>query len=77
MVIASGDPWLAVADDNLGLVYSTRATLTRTNMDVDGKIVNLSPGMAVSLEVKTGKRRIIEFLMTPIVRGFKESSRER
>ncbi|WP_366984124.1 hypothetical protein [Accumulibacter sp.] len=36
--------------------YSTRVQLGRTTMPVDGKVVQLSPGMAVTVEVKTGRR---------------------
>lgn len=33
--------------------------------------------MQVTAEVKTGKRRIIEYLLEPVMKGFKESVRER
>lgn len=33
--------------------------------------------MQVTAEVKTGKRRSIEYLLTPVMKGFKESVRER
>lgn len=73
---------LAVSDDSmqderLGLVYAARVRLARSDLNVDGKIVQLSPGMAVSVEVKTGKRRVAEYLLSPIVRGADEGLRER
>jgi hemolysin D len=37
----------------------------------------ISPGMNVTAEIKTGQRRIIEFLLSPIVKAGKESLRER
>ena len=46
-------------------------------MQVDGKLVNLSPGMAVTVEIKTGTRRVIEYLMSPLLRYRQESLRER
>jgi hemolysin D len=39
--------------------------------------VDLSPGMAVTVEIKTGQRRIIEFLLSPLLRYKQESLRER
>src|SRR5260370_32723490 len=39
--------------------YAARVSLDRTQMQVDDRLVNLSPGMAVTLEPKTGTRRII------------------
>ena len=38
------------------LIYSARVSLDRTQMQVDDKMVNLSPGMAVTVEIKTGSR---------------------
>lgn len=46
-------------------------------MDIDGRIVNLAPGMAVTVEIKTGKRRVIEYLLSPPLRYKQEALRER
>jgi hemolysin D len=46
-------------------------------MQVEDKLVNLSPGMAVTVEIKTGTRRIISYLMSPLVRYKQEMLRER
>ncbi|TAJ95663.1 MAG: HlyD family type I secretion periplasmic adaptor subunit [Gammaproteobacteria bacterium] len=67
----------ATPDEKLGLVYAVRANMRSTTVPVDGKIVNLSPGMAVTVEVKMGKRRVIEYLMSPLLRYKDESIRER
>lgn len=67
----------AVERDKLGLVYALRASLAGSELTVKGKPVHLTPGMAVSLEIKTGRRRLIEFLLSPLLRGLKESARER
>jgi hemolysin D len=42
--------------------------LDATTMDVDGKKVKLTPGMAATVEIKTGKRKLIEFLLSPLLR---------
>jgi hemolysin D len=46
-------------------------------MKVEDKIVNLAPGMAVTVEIKTGSRRIIEYVLSPLLRYKQESLRER
>jgi hemolysin D len=46
-------------------------------MDVEDKRVNLSPGMAVTIEIKTGSRSIISYLLSPLIRYKHESLRER
>jgi hemolysin D len=43
----------------------------------EDKLVNLSPGMAVSVEIKTGQRRLIEFFLSPLLKYGQESIRER
>ena len=67
----------ATPDENLGLVYAMRVKMNKTTMQVKDKIVNLSPGMAVTVEANLGKRRIIEFLLSPLLRYKDESIRER
>jgi hemolysin D len=46
-------------------------------MQVEDKLVDLAAGMAVTVEIKTGSRRIISYLMSPIVRYKQEMLRER
>ena len=59
------------------LSYAARVSLDRTQMQVDDKLVNLSPGMAVTVEIKTGTRRIISYLLSPLLRYKQEVLRER
>lgn len=67
----------AINDENLGLVYMTKVLIKETRMLVNKRLVNLSPGMSVTVEVKTGKRRIIEYFLSPLLRYKQESIRER
>jgi len=67
----------AIADENLGLVYKAKVLLEKTQLWVDQKWVNLGPGMSVTVEVKTGKRRIVEYFLSPLLRYKQESIRER
>jgi hemolysin D len=59
------------------LLYSTRIALDQTQMQVEDRLVRLAPGMAVTVEIKTGTRRLIEFLLSPLLRYRHESLRER
>ena len=59
------------------LTYAARVSLDRTQMEVEDKRVNLSPGMAVTVEIKTGLRSIISYLLSPLQRYKQESLRER
>ncbi|MDP2831690.1 MAG: HlyD family type I secretion periplasmic adaptor subunit [Pseudomonadota bacterium] len=67
----------AIQDEKRGLVYAARVKLARTSLEVDGKTVNLTPGMAVTVEIKTGKRRVIEYFLSPLMQYSDESLRER
>lgn len=67
----------AVSDEARGLVYKARVALERSTIGVDGRVVRLEPGMAVTAEVKTGDRRLVEFLMSPLLRYRDEFARER
>jgi hemolysin D len=57
--------------------YAARVSLNRTQMQVENNLVNLSPGMAVTVEIKTGSRRIISYLLSPLMRYKQEILRER
>lgn len=59
------------------LVYAVRVSLDRSRIQVEDKTVSLSPGMAVTVEIKTGSRSIISYLLSPLVRYRHESLRER
>jgi hemolysin D len=59
------------------LNYSARVSLDQTEMQIDDKTVNLSPGMAVTVEIKTGSRKILSYLLSPLLRYRQETLRER
>ncbi len=67
----------AIQDEVLGLVYNARVALAETAMQVGAKIVALTPGMATTVEIKTGTRHAIEFLLSPLLRYRQESWRGR
>jgi hemolysin D len=67
----------AIQDEKLGLIYSTRVKLAKDTIQVENKTVRLTPGMAVTVEVKTGTRRVIEYFLSPLMQVTSESLRER
>ena len=67
----------AVNDDKRGLIFPARVSLQRATLQVENKQVNLSPGMAVTVEVKTAQRRVIEYFLSPLLQYKDESLRER
>lgn len=67
----------AIQDDKKGLLYSVKVMLEQSSLAVDGKDMPLSPGMSVSVEIKTGERRIIEYVLSPLLQHQRESLHER
>lgn len=67
----------AVIDEKRGSYYPAVLQLGQNSLDIDGKRVPISPGMNITAEIKTGQRRIIEFLLSPVQRAGSESLRER
>ena len=67
----------AIQDEKKGLIYSVRVTLTQPTLWVEGKPINLSAGMSGSVEIKTGTRRVIEYVLAPLLQHGRESLHER
>ena len=59
------------------LNYTARISLDQTQMRIDDRVVNLSPGMAATVEIKTGSRTILSYLLSPLLRYRQESLHER
>lgn len=55
--------------ENIGAVYAARVSMAKSDIQVGDKQVQLSPGMNVTVEVKTGTRRLIEYFLSPLLRG--------
>lgn len=66
----------AVNDDKRGAIFPATLRLERAVMDVNGKAVKLAPGMQVTAEVKTGRRRVIEYLLGPVQEALQGSVKE-
>lgn len=67
----------AIPDEKRGLIYATKILLDRGAINVDGREIPLAAGMTVNVEIKTGDRRIIEYVLGPLLRHKRESLNER
>jgi hemolysin D len=70
------EPGQSQRDARTELGYAARISLDRTNKRVYEKRVKLSPRMAVTVEIKTGSRRI-SYLLSPLAKYRLDSLRER
>ncbi len=59
------------------LSFAARISLDRTRMQIDEEMINLTPGMAVTVEIKTGSRSVMGYLLSPLIRYGHDSLRER
>jgi hemolysin D len=67
----------AIQDDKKGLIYSTKVSLDKSSIFVDSKTLPLSAGMSVNVEIKTGTRRVIEYVLSPLMKHQREAMNER
>ena len=57
--------------------FPVTVALDETAMKIDNALVPLTPGMTVSVEIKTDSRRVIEYLLSPLAKIASEAGRER
>lgn len=67
----------AVKDEKLGMIFPALVRLEKTKIDVDGKQTALQPGMSVTADIRTGKRRVIDYLLSPLEQYQSEAMKER
>lgn len=67
----------AVQDKKLGLTFPVRIRLETNRIRVDNRWITLTPGMAVSADIRTGKRSVIGYFLDPLLQTARESMRER
>ncbi|OGI00758.1 MAG: hypothetical protein A2Y25_10265 [Candidatus Melainabacteria bacterium GWF2_37_15] len=63
----------SIIDEKLGPVYEVFIQPLETELMVEGKQESISSGMSLAAEIKTGKRRIIEFFIYPLIKYLDES----
>jgi hemolysin D len=66
----------AVQDKDLGLVYLATIALDRQYVVVDGRKVQIGSGLAATADVKTGSRRIISYLLSPLQTTVSQAGKE-
>jgi hemolysin D len=57
--------------------YVAHIVLERTDIVTDAGAVELQPGMAVTADVQTGRRRVISYLLSPFAHQIEEAAHER
>lgn len=67
----------AVPDPKLGSVYMATVLLDRADINVDGRDVPLNAGLAATVDIRTGSRRIISYLFSPLQTSVAQAGRER
>lgn len=67
----------SIEDEKKGLIYSVKVELGRNTVAIDGKSVSLTPGMSATVDIKTGTRRVIEYVLSPLIQHGRESMHER
>jgi hemolysin D len=67
----------AIEDEKRGLIYSSKILLEQSTLNVDGTTMPLTPGMSVAVEIRTGTRRVIEYVLSPLIRHQREALNER
>ena len=63
----------AIQDEKKGLIYSVKIALDKSTIPVNGIDVPLAVGMSVNVEIKTGTRRAIEYVLSPLLQHGRES----
>ena len=66
-----------VASGQSSQVYLARIALSQDWIMTENGRVELTPGMAVTAEIQTGERRLISYLLSPLIRHVSESMHER
>jgi hemolysin D len=69
----------AVQDPKLGPVFPVRIGLAQTHMPtaVNGRVGEVKAGMTVTADIRTDERRLLEYLVAPMLRYKQEALRER
>ncbi len=75
--LSNSSATFAGAQRTQNLVFPITISIDKPELIVDGKSVPMSPGMTVSAEIKTGNRRILEYVFSPLAETASEAMKER
>lgn len=67
----------ATIDEKLGPIYRAYVALNRDELNVDNNRMKIRPGMTATVDIQTGQRKLIEYVLAPILRYRDEALRER
>ena len=67
----------AVVDDKGQAAFTATLVFEQDQLMIDGRPVRLAAGMNLTAEIKTGRRRVIEYLWSPLAKTVGEAWRER
>ncbi|OMH38899.1 HlyD family type I secretion periplasmic adaptor subunit [Motiliproteus sp. MSK22-1] len=67
----------SVQDEQLGMVFPARVKIARNSILVEDQAVPLQAGMSIVAEIRTGERRVIDYLLSPLQQYQSEAMRER
>ncbi|GAB6852803.1 HlyD family type I secretion periplasmic adaptor subunit [Paraburkholderia kururiensis] len=67
----------AIQDEKRGLLYTVTVRLERPSLLIDGQAVKLTPGMSGTVDIRTGTRRVIGYVLAPLLQTTRESLHER
>ncbi len=59
----------AIEDEKQALLFTARIAVPNAKLQVDDKLLPLSPGMMASVEIKTGTRTMMEYVLSPVMKG--------
>ena len=63
--------------DEFSAGYLARIALTRPALEIDGTVVPLRPGMRAAVDIRTGRRRMLDYVVAPLVAYGSNALRER
>ena len=67
----------AAAQRMQNLVFPVTLELDKNALTIDGEEVALTPGMSVSVEIATGRRRLLEYLISPVAETASNAFKDR
>jgi hemolysin D len=74
---AANSATFAGAQRTQNLVFPVTLQPDATTMQIDGQLFQLTSGMATTVEIRTGTRRILEYVFSPLVEVGASAMRER
>ena len=67
----------AIEDETRGPLYGMRIELKERQIRIGAQDIPLSPGMSVRAEIKTNRRKVIDYFLSPLKKYADESFKER